>query len=81
MGERLTVGETVIYVDPHGEERNALVNSVWSRGHEDKDDGCNLVFIHDDENQRDSYGRKIDRATSVVHQNDQVAPGNYWKRK
>lgn len=31
-----------------------------------------------DEGQTDTYGRKIERFTSVMHRNYQEAHGNYW---
>lgn len=38
----------------------------------------NVVFVSDDESQRDPYGRQIVRNTSVVHQSNQSAHGMYW---
>lgn len=60
------------YVDPRGEAHNALVTVWWS------DVGCNVVFTSGDEEKRDSYGRQIERATSVVHKSMQPAHGNFW---
>lgn len=73
------IGDPVIYVDPRGNERPALVTSTFSGG-EEAEDGCNVVFVNDDDHQHDTYGRKIERATSVCHQSVQPAHGNYWKR-
>jgi hypothetical protein len=39
----------------------------------------NVVVVNNDENQTDTYGRKIERFTSVVHESNQYAHGNYWK--
>lgn len=39
----------------------------------------NLVFVSDDTSKDDSYGRQIERETSIVHQSRQPAHGNYWK--
>lgn len=70
------VGDPVIYVDERGVERPALITATHG--------GTapmliNVVFIHDDENQRDTYGRKIDRACSVSHESHPHANGRYWK--
>ena len=40
--------------------------------------GVNLVFIEDDAMRKDTYGRQISRATSVVHKSKQPAHGNFW---
>lgn len=39
----------------------------------------NVVFVTDDGNRTDPYGRQIDRATSVPHHEDQTAHGYYWR--
>lgn len=39
----------------------------------------NLVFVSDDMAKDDSYGRQIERETSVVHQSRQPAHGNFWQ--
>jgi hypothetical protein len=70
------VGQSVTYVDPTRAERAALVTAVHST-HEYP--SINVVFVNDDENQRDNYGQKIERSTSVPHQTDQKAPGNFWR--
>lgn len=38
----------------------------------------NVVFVVSDEAKTDSYGRQIDRATSVPHRQLQSAHGYYW---
>ena len=72
----MKVGQSVVYVDPTAQDRPALVTAVHSN-HEFP--SINVVFVNDDANQRDNYGQKIERATSVTHQSDQKAHGNYWK--
>lgn len=74
-GERKPrVSEPVVYVDPVAKAHAALVTAVWGTK-------CvNLVFVSDDENKTDTYGRQIDRsATSCNHQSQHQAPGNYWR--
>jgi hypothetical protein len=40
----------------------------------------NLVYVSDDPNKTDQYGRQIERgATSVVHQRNQAAHGRFWR--
>jgi len=71
------VGKFIAFVDPIGKTRDALVTAVWGKS-EDLP-AINVVIINGDENQTDSYGRKLERYTSVVHQSKQSAHGNYWK--
>lgn len=70
------VGDSVTYVDPVAKERPALVTAVWG---DEIPCSINVVYVNDDENQSDSYGRKIERSTSVPHRLQQTAHGNYWK--
>lgn len=67
------VGKHVIYVDPMGQPKDALITAVWGTR-------CiNLVVVVDDPNATDRYGRKTYKGnTSVVHGVDQPAHGNYW---
>jgi hypothetical protein len=74
---QIKVGGSVIYVDPTGHDRSALVTAVW--GPPESNPSINVVVVNDDENQTDTYGRKIERFTSVVHQSNQYAHGNFWK--
>jgi len=71
------VGKFITYVDSVGRERDALVTAVW--GNPEHNPAINVVVINNDENQRDDYGRKLERFTSVVHQSNQSAHGFYWK--
>jgi len=75
----LKVGDPVTYVDSLAKERPALVTAVWGNFDNGNVPAINIVIINLDENQSDSYGRKIERWTSVVHQSRQPAHGNYWK--
>lgn len=69
----------VIYTDPTGKDRHALVTNVF--GPSDKHPSVNVAFVNDDGNQTDSYGHKIERATSTPHQSGQFAHGNCWRFK
>lgn len=75
----------VVFVDEKGVEHKALVTAVWpgeyaGNNPPTNEPGINLVFVSSDPSKDDSYGRQIERRTSVVHKSGQPAPGNYWKR-
>lgn len=74
----MEIGNHVIYVDELGREHDALVTSVFqSIG---KEPGVNLVYVSDDANATDQYGRQLaERATSVVHESAQPAHGRKWR--
>lgn len=74
-------GQHVTYVDPRGKHRPAIVTNVFAQTTKELGGprpSLNVVFANEDEDQTDSYGRKIERATSVPHQEQQFAHGNYW---
>jgi hypothetical protein len=71
------IGSPVTYVDSTGHARPALVTNCF--GPLESKPSINVVVVNDDDNQTDTYGRKIERFTSVVHQDNQYAHGNYWK--
>lgn len=73
----MKVGDFVIYVDSRGNERDALITAIW--GDPDNNPAINVVVVNESEDQRDNYGRKIERFTSVVYASSQPAHGNYWK--
>ena len=59
LDAEVKVGDAVVFVDPVRREHPAIVTAVWSR------DCVNVVFVSTDENKSDSYGRQIERETSV----------------
>jgi len=69
------VGDVVVYTDHQAREHNALVTSAWG----EETGSLNLVYASSDEGKTDSYGRQIERDTSVPHQSTQPAPGNHWR--
>jgi|ERR671914_57236 hypothetical protein len=75
------IGDAVIFVDRYGRRRSALVTAVWGQyaTPQSPAPGVNVVLVSDDPAKDDSYGRQIERETSVVHQSNQVAHGNYWR--
>ncbi len=85
MERKYDLNARIVYVDPKGERHSALV-TVWWTGSDPipeyvsatGEPGCNLVFVSNDPDRRDPYGRQLERATSVVHKSKQPAAGNYW---
>lgn len=65
-------GTACIYVDPRGQRYDALITEVWGA------QCINLIYVNDVEGQKDNYGQKMLRSTSVMHGNIQQAHGNYW---
>lgn len=66
------VGDVVIWVDPVAGQHNALVTAVWSQN-------CiNVVIVSTDKNREDSYGRQIERETSVCHKSQTTVHGRYF---
>ena len=55
----LRTGQHVIYVDPVARQHDAIITAVWGPT-------CiNIVFAAIDESKTDSYGRQIERQTSL----------------
>lgn len=68
------LGKTVVYCDPSGVDHEALVTAVCS------ETCCNLLWVSGDESKTDTYGRQIERQTSVTHAAvTGQAHGNYWR--
>lgn len=68
------VGDFVQYVDETGVPHNAMVTAWWS------ETCCNVVLISGDPEKKDTYGRQIERRTSLLHKDSPGAVfGNYWK--
>lgn len=75
MGEErvVKVCDTVVWHDAVGNPRPALVTAVWSQT-------CiNVVFVSDDNNKQDNYGRQIERQTSCTHKSLSPVHGFYWR--
>jgi len=71
----VAIADAVLFVDPHGQEHDALVTAVHGT---DEYPSINLVFGTLDDALTDQYGRQISRYTSVVHRSKQAAHGMYW---
>lgn len=76
--KHLKVGEVVVYVDPFKRDHLALVTAVF-RGMSGTRDGCNLVYVTQDESKTDTYGGQIERQSSVAHISANPAQANCWK--
>lgn len=70
------LGQSVVFCDAKGIDHDALVTAVWS-------ETCiNVLWVSGDESKTDTYGRQIERQTSVTHATCQgQAHGNYWRLK
>ena len=81
--KRVCEGQEVIYCDHVSVEHDALVTACWGETEwEDGNAPCiNIVYVSKDETKTDTYGRQIERDTSVPHRSGQSAPGNWWKLK
>lgn len=78
-GQSVEIGDAVTFVDPTGKERPAIVTAIWRGMGGHAPHGVNVVYVSDDPARTDSYGRQVERSTSVCHQSVQPAHGNYWK--
>ncbi len=86
MERKYEVGQHVVYVDRVGTRQDALVTVWWGPGpggvpgytSETGEPGCNVVIVSKDAAKTDSYGRQIERETSIVHRSKQPAPAFYW---
>ncbi len=74
----MEIGDAVRYIDAHGKQHAAIVTQVWSQAAPTQA-SINLVYVSGDDSETDQYGRQIKRKTSIVHKDDQGAPGNYWE--
>ena len=77
----MRIGEAIIFVDSVGREYDALVTAVHEgmAGKLADSPGVNVVYVSGDESRTDSYGRQVERATSVVHESAQPASGMFWR--
>lgn len=66
------VGDPVDFYDPTGRKIPALITAVWGS------QCVNIAYVETQEGQRDNYGQKIARSTSLMHGSVQQAHGNYW---
>jgi hypothetical protein len=70
-------GTVVTYVDEKHESHTALINRVWKED-EEGPSYVNLVYVTNDGDKNDQYGRQIERATSVPRKDDNNAAGRHF---
>lgn len=74
----MEIGDHVIYVDETAHAHEALVTSVFGI---DNKSALNVVYVSDDKDATDQYGRQLaQRACSVVHEDSTPAHGRFWKQ-
>ena len=75
------IGDAVVFVNRVGKKQDAIVTAVWGANiYPDKPlPSINVVIVSEDESKTDSYGRQIERETSIPHQTNQAAHGYYWR--
>jgi hypothetical protein len=66
------IGSRVIFTDSVGQDHEALVTNNFGTA-------INVVYVSGDAARTDSYGRQVERATSIQHVSVQTAPGYYWR--
>lgn len=67
------VGDAVIFADPLRNEHDAVVTAVWGP------DCINVVFVSTDESKTDTYGRQIERETSVSRHSENNCFGRSFR--
>lgn len=80
MDHEQKVGAHIIFFDTHRVPHSALVTVWWNNGQPElhKTPALNLVYVSDDEAKTDTYGRQLERATSVSHKSAHIAGGYVW---
>ena len=71
------VGDTIIFHEPDSRARAALVTSTWAVP--GGPNMVNVVYVSGDEAKHDTYGRQMERATSVHHKTYNPTHGFYWR--
>lgn len=66
------IGQAVIFTDPVGQDHLALVTNDFGGS-------INVAYVSGDTARTDTFGRQLERATSVPHQSTQTAPGDFWR--
>jgi hypothetical protein len=69
-------GCTVVYVDEHGHEHEALVTAVHGTFGVNP---INVVYVSADRSKHDQYGRQVERASSVQAAGPTAAHGRFYK--
>jgi len=72
------VGKSIIYNDEYRKPHYALINQCWSLENNEPA-YINLVYVSSDSTKTDTYGRQIERSTSVYRKNEQNAAGRNFE--
>ena len=72
----LKTGDNVIFIDSIRKEHNALVTAI--HGDPENKPAINLVYVSDDTNEQDPYGRQLKRETSMVNIAHNSAKAHCW---
>jgi hypothetical protein len=75
--DSISIGRCVIFTDEHFKDHYALVTAIW--GDPDQKPAINLLYVCDDAERTDQYGRQIERKTSCVHVDNNSAAGWAWR--
>jgi len=73
------VGDVLVVTDELGVEHDALVTIYF--GYDRADGALNCVFVSNDVDKTDPYGRQLERLSSVSRQSDNTAHGRFWNPK
>lgn len=73
------IGKSVKFADPWGVTHEAFITYCFSVGDDDKPMCVNLVYVSDDNDKTDQYGRQITRHTSVMRRNEFTAHGIWFE--
>lgn len=74
----MKIGDGVVYVDEFGQDRAALLTAVHG-SESDPAATVNVVYVSNDPNRTDGYGRQTEHASSVQHESLAKAHGRYWR--
>ena len=67
------IGQHVIYTDEVAVDHDALVTAVWGPR-------CvNVLYVSENMDKKDQYGRQIERPSSVTHVSGTTAHGRYYR--
>lgn len=73
MERKPKYGQHVVYVDSTANVYDAVVTNVFG-------ESCiNLVFVTKDGDKKDTYGRQLERETSLLHMRMNPTHGKYWR--
>lgn len=75
LSREKSIGTVVDFYDTRGKRYDALITEVFGPL------CANITYVNDVEGQKDNYGQKLMRASSVMHGSMQQAHGYFWLTK